>query len=65
MAALAASNKNDPIDLYSSLATEQELQTLSGKQPVDSLGVRAMKEFHLKDKECYDRDLKDKIFFIA
>lgn len=47
--------------LYASLASETELKTKGG----DSLGVRAFKEFHLKESERYDKDIKDKIFFIA
>lgn len=29
------------------------------------MGVKALKEFHLKDSKCYEKDIKDKIFFIA
>ena len=29
------------------------------------MGVKAMKDFHLRDPAQYDKDIKDKIFFIA
>ena len=31
----------------------------------DTLGVKQLKDFHLKDPSVYDKDLKDKIFFIG
>lgn len=52
-------------NVYAALATDAELQKLGSNKQNDSLGVNAMKEFHLKKPACYDRDLKDKVFFIA
>lgn len=45
--------------------TEEELNKASQKHVGEPLGVTALKEFHLKDRSNYEKDLKDKIFFIA
>jgi len=64
-----ANSSNVPLTsetVYAALATDAELnQKIGQTKPVDNLGVKAMKEFHLKEPACYDKDLKDKIFFIA
>ena len=43
--------------LYTQLVDEPTNKELSG--------IKAMKDFHLKNAETYDKDLKEKIFFIG
>ena len=45
--------------------TDEELGKASQKHIGEPLGVTALKDFHLKDQSKYEKDLKDKIFFIA
>jgi len=51
--------------LYSELVTDQELSKMKLAHGSDSLGVKQLKDFHLKEPNSYEKDLKDKIFFIG
>jgi hypothetical protein len=51
--------------LYSELVTDRELSKMNMASGNDSLGVKQLKDFHLKEPKVYEKDLKDKIFFIG
>ena len=48
--------------LYKSLVSEAEMGRSGDGQ---SLGSKSLKEFYLKKPQCYEADVKEKIFFIA
>ena len=54
--------------LYKELVSEKDLQKQGGKpqkDQTDSMGIRSLKSFHLQEPSQYERDLKEKIFFIG
>jgi hypothetical protein len=50
--------------VYSELVSQDELARLNPKL-TEPLGVKQLKDFHLKKPEMYETHVKDKIFFIG
>ena len=41
------------------------MNQINKSQSTDALGVKILKDFHLKHANSFDKDIKDKIFFIG